>query len=160
MAKSYRYLLFIAACLLPLSPLQSATVYKCMDKDGTVHYTQHPVCDSPEKMSVSSSRPGGGAGISQPGEIKKEEGNQKKTAAEQKYKAAIAAKNKEITAKNKEIAKENCKRANQRLRSINHGGRLFEVTEDGERSYWDDTKRQAELAKAQEGINKWCVEAE
>lgn len=153
MAKFYRNLLFIAACLLPLSSLQSATVYKCTDKDGAVHYTEHPVCSSPEKMSLPSSRPGGGASITQPTSTRKEETDKKKTTAEQKYKALIAA-------KNTEIAKENCKRANQRLRRINFGGRLFEVTEDGERSYWDDTKRQVETTEAQEGVKKWCVEAE
>ena len=61
-----------------------------------------------------------------------------------------------IEKKNAEITQENCKRANQRLRTISAGGRMYDINDKGERVYWDDAKRDSELSDAQQSVDKWC----
>jgi len=130
--------------------VQAGKIYKWTDASGEVHYTQTPPPDQHvQEMDVKVNAPKAGANTS--GTAKQSDTKQKKDA-----KAPDAEGRAALEKKNEEARQENCKRANKRFRTINAGGRLYDVNEKGEREYWDDGKRASELDDAQKSVEKWC----
>lgn len=152
--KPYLALVILPLLLLIATSAHAGKIYKWTDKSGEVHYTQTPPPDMhSQEMKISPAAPQS----SEPSKTDSQktaakEKNGKTTAKGQAQKQAAVEK------KNEEIRKENCKRANKRFRTINAGGRLYDVNEKGERVYWDDDKRASELSDAQQSVEKWCNE--
>lgn len=152
--KPHYALVILPLLLLIAASAQAGKIYKWTDKSGEVHYTQTPPPDMhSQEMKVNAQAPQSSE-PSKPDSQKTADKskNGKTTAKEQAEKQAAVEK------KNEEIRKENCKRANKRFRTINAGGRLYDVNEKGERVYWDDDKRASELSDAQQSVEKWCNE--
>ena len=82
--------------------------------------------------------------------------NDEKTKAQEAVKVHNEKELAEVEKKNADIRKKNCGISKKRLAAINAGGRLYEVNEKGERSYWNDATRQAKMAEAQAQVNEWC----
>jgi hypothetical protein len=145
--------------LMTATAAQAGKIYKWTDPDGSVHYSQTPPPDHKVKeMNVAVPMPSSGSSSNasattnsgqKSGAGQKQAGN---TPANKKQAEKQAA----LEKKNEENRKENCKRANKRLRTINAGGRFYDVNEEGERVYWDDDKRASELSDAQKSVDEWC----
>lgn len=148
--------LFMATVLLISSnTVLAGKVYKWTDASGNTVYSQTPPPSKKDvkEMDVKASKPS----TSPPAAAKSDADPSKPVDKKQaEDKAAEDAANKEQLAKNEEIRKENCKRASTQLRTINDGGRIYEVNEQGERVYWDDETRKQKIEDAQKTVDEWC----
>jgi len=144
--------------LLALAFLPSAfagKVYKWVDENGNVQYSaQKPPSGSAQEMKVKS-KPSSSASESAPAAA---EDNQQSKENEEAEKVKVSSEKEaaEVEKKNAEIRKKNCSIAKRRAATIDQGGRLYEVDENGERHYWDDATRGAKMEEAQAQINEWC----
>lgn len=150
------FLLSVAVILI-LSGASSTTfagkIYKWVDANGKVHYGERPPSGKGKQMRVPGAASRGAAPAPKPSN---------KTEAANKFLESLAAERKEKneaagkSAKEKEISDKNCSNARKRVAGLKMGGRRYEVTEKGERSYLDEATIQSRLKKAQESVKKWC----
>ena len=146
--------LLILVLSVTASSLWAATVYKWVDAQGNVHYSQSPPQQiGAKEMDIRVRSP-----ILQepPRHVDGTPDSPAEAKEVAKKKKAESAKQAEVEKKNAEVRAKNCKTAKRRFATINQGGRLYEVDENGERQYWDDAQRQAKLASAQADVDKWC----
>lgn len=136
------------------SATQAGGIYKWVDKEGNVHYSQDPQHSGAQQMNIKVPKPstptetasnqGAPANAAEP-----QAGNGDKTEEQQALQEAAEK-------KQQEAEKKNCQIAMKRLATITAGGRIYEVDEQGERVYWDDNTRKAKLAEAQKDVEQWC----
>jgi hypothetical protein len=133
-----------------------AALNKWVDEDGKVHYSdQPPPANVKSEVLRSTTGTPEPAAASEPAAAKtivEREAELKKAQQAKKEAADKAA----LEQKEEEAMKANCLAYQQNLRALEEGMRLVDVDASGERSYVDDEERQRRIAKAQEGIAKWC----
>jgi len=147
--------LFLLICLAFIGPAAHAGgIYKWVDEQGNVHYSQDPQGQSAEELKLKipkTSSDDEGATKTEP---KAADDADKTQADDAKQKAE-----KQAAAQDQKEAKEkNCQISMKRLATITAGGRLYEVDEKGERHYWDDDTRKAKLEDAQKNVDQWCAQ--
>ncbi len=133
-------------------------VYKWVDPDGTVHYSDQPAPGATQEETLnirSGAAAGAGTGaqkapgpktyIEQDSEFRK-----RQVEAEEK-----AKKEQKALAEAKE-AQQNCERARSSLQSLQTGQRVTVYNEKGERAYLDDNARAQEIANTQKAVDFWC----
>jgi hypothetical protein len=144
----------------------SAQMYKWVDSDGKVQYSDKP---PPSNIKTEKLRDPARA-ASAPAASEGKGGTQKdaakaapKTAAEQdqafRKRQLDAAKAQQEEAKKQAGARdraENCKRANAALANLQIGGRQMRIDEKGERVFLDDQQIVQETAKAREEAAAAC----
>jgi len=141
-----------AAVFLPSA--FAGKVYKWVDENGNVQYSaQKPPSGSAQEMKVKS-KPSSSS-ESKPASAEDTQQAKENEEAE-KVKVSSEKEAAEVEKKNAEIRKKNCSVAKRRAATIDQGGRLYEVDENGERHYWDDATRGAKMQEAQAQINEWC----
>ncbi|NOX76732.1 MAG: DUF4124 domain-containing protein [Gammaproteobacteria bacterium] len=127
-------------------------IYKWVDEQGNTHYSQQRPSNRSTQMNIpsSSSRSAPAATSNS----RKEATNKllNAIAAERTAKAETKAKSK----KEAKRLRTNCSNARKRVASLEMGGRRFDVTEQGERRYLDDTEIKKRLAAALKLRSKWC----
>ena len=133
-------------------------VYKWVDSDGTVHYSDQPApATTPEQTlnirSGTTTGPDAGANkapanksyIEQDAEFRKRQVEaDEKRAKEQK--ALADAQNRQ----------KNCDMAMANMRALQSGQRITRTNDQGERYYLDDSQRQQDIATTQKSIDSWC----
>ena len=155
--------LLTLALLLAALPA-SAVLYKWVDQDGKVHYSDQPppdgakksgVVSAPARSTPSAAAPGGEAATSAP--------KGPKTAAEQemefrkrRLEAAEADAKRQQEAQAAEEKKRNCAQATNRLGALETGGRITKYGPDGETVYLSDAEITKELAEARKTADSWC----
>jgi hypothetical protein len=169
--------LFLAA--LPAS----AVMYKWVDQDGKVHYSDQPppsgakksgVMNAPSPGSPAGSKPDGDAAPATPADAApagakpaKEATNATpkapKTAAEQemefrkrRLEAAEAEARRQQDAQAAEDKKRNCAQATSRLTALEAGGRITKYGPSGETLYLSDSEIARELGDARKVADSWC----
>lgn len=148
-------ILLAIGALFVLPAAQAGGIYKWVDEQGNVHYSQDPQGHSAEEMKLKIHRSSTEEGESaektaQDDSAAQGEKNQGKDEAQTKAEKEASAQDQ------KEAKAKNCQIAMKRLAAINSGGRLYEVNEKGERNYWDDNTRKAKLEEAQKNVDQWC----
>jgi hypothetical protein len=131
--------------LLPLAA--AADMYKWVDKDGSVHYSQTPPAAAAERISVT---PPPTAGAADNG-LKKFSDNYDKQAKEQ------AKKDSEAAAKQQERSQK-CAQAKAQLDQLQNSPlhRLAQTDDSGNVSRMTPEQQQQLIAAAQENIGKNC----
>ncbi|NOZ53138.1 MAG: DUF4124 domain-containing protein [Gammaproteobacteria bacterium] len=132
----------------------ASNVYKWTDKDGNVHYSAKPESSTAQPFRINVAPPPSSndvldkaaSGIASQPDIASPSGNQSTTENNQA----------EVDANNTEIRKKNCDVIKKRLATIQRGGRLYELDDQGERHYWDDKTRLSKLDQTQSDLKKWC----
>jgi hypothetical protein len=160
-----RFSVVLALTLCAALPA-SAQMYKWVDSDGKVQYSDKP---PPSNIKAEKLRvPAGAANAPTTGEDKgaAQKGASKpapKTAAEQdqafRKRQLDAAKAQAEEAKRQAQAgdrAENCKRAKAALANFEIGGRVTRIDEKGERAYMDDQQIAQETAKARAEVAAAC----
>lgn len=144
--KRMAFVLFLAAVVQPAA----AGVYKWVDEEGRVHYGQRPpaVADQAEKMKLDKAPP------PDPYAAERRERMQRYIEAKDEERAEREKKKEEAQAKAEE-RKQECTRARKRM-ALFSGGRIYEIDENGQRSYMDDKQRAVEKKQAQAELDKWC----
>ena len=149
-----KLLLLIAIFLLCTTTASIAgKIYKWTDSEGNVHYGARPPTNQAKQIKVQkgpaySGKPAAKAGSSS---------DARKTLLdafdkERKDKADATAK----ASKEKAIRDKNCTAARKRVASLSIGGRIYDVSEKGERRYLEAEEIKKNLAEARKVVEKWC----
>ncbi|HSD61231.1 MAG TPA: DUF4124 domain-containing protein [Burkholderiales bacterium] len=154
---------WLTGLLLALAAPAYAQLYKWVDADGKVHYSDQPppaTAQKEQKLNIRTTPPESAApstegeapaakpaaGPTTPAE-REMEYRKRKVEEEQKQQKAEAE---------QKANQENCLNAQRRARSYQEEGRIFTVDEKGERVYMDDDARMRNLRDAQLEIAKYC----
>ena len=144
----------------------SAQMYKWVDSDGKVQYSDKP---PPSNIKTEKLRdPARAASVPAASEAKGAAPKDAakagpKTAAEQEQafrkrqlEAAKAQEDEERKQAQARDKAENCKRANAAVANLQAGGRPTRIDEKGERGYLDDQQIAQEIARAQQAAAAAC----
>ncbi len=127
-------------------------VYKWTDSEGNIHYGERPPTSQAREIDIPkappSSRNTAPAGNSLQETNKLLETLQKERQQKAEKKATAEKERKALEA--------NCSRSKRKLAGYRIGGRIYEVDEQGERSYLSDSDIQQRLEAAQKEVDKWC----
>ncbi|MGH8496057.1 MAG: DUF4124 domain-containing protein [Gammaproteobacteria bacterium] len=132
--------------------IAAADVYRWVDADGQVHYSDRPARNA-ERLDVES-RPTDAARIRDQQERAAaltaargvREGQESAQAAEQASAEADIAAQRAV----------NCETARQRLQTYDTAHRLYRPQEDGGREYLSDEELDAARADARLDVDEWC----
>jgi hypothetical protein len=144
-----RRFLWCAAALF-LATSAWAEIYKWVDKDGKVQYSDTPPPAGQAKQLNIQSAPAS-PGAAQPTFVEKEKESLKR-AADQKD----ASKKEEDSEKLAAQKEEACRNATAALRGLDMQIPIWRTDASGERSYLSDEQREAEKVKAQKSIDESC----
>lgn len=129
-------------------------VYRYVDKDGTVKYTDKPELLPAELLAKIRSQRTDNSVVADrvAADLKaRDEAAKTQSASEQ----SAAEKKKADAAKDADKANR-CLQARSRYASLNATGRVFTVDEKGERQYMDDKQLDQARAGAQKDMDTWC----
>ena len=133
---------------------QAGGIYKWVDEEGNVHYSQDPQHRAAQPMNIKvpkSSTTSEATSSQNKATTQTEPQSSDGGSAEEQSAIKEAA-----ARKQQEAEKKNCQVAMKRMATITAGGRIYEVDAQGERVYWDDNTRKAKLAEAQKDVDQWC----
>lgn len=136
--------------LLPL--VTQAAIYKWVDKDGEVHYSQQkPQNTKTEKIKVKTRAPEKSSTYSKPSLKQKEDEKQTSDKSTQ---------NKTDTNKKpKKSAKERadlCKQSQANLQALTSRGRVRQKDEDGNVTYMSEDQKQQRIKREQDRVKQNC----
>ena len=138
----------LLACALACTPVAFGQLYKSVDKDGRVTYTDQPPATTESKQLKINPGPSPAPPASAKDRIKEQEKG--KAASSEKAKAD------EEAAKRAKANEERCASARAQLRNLGEGGRFTALDAKGERYFLDEKQVEAERAKAQKAVDESC----
>ena len=137
----------IAVLALFLAPLASAQLYKWVDKDGKVHYSdQPPPAQASKQIKVDT-----GVSSTAPSAVARD-----KELEKGRQEAADAAKKKDEAERVAKQRAEECDKARSYLKGLEGGGRFVTFDEKGNRTFLEADQIAAEKAKAQKNVEEAC----
>ena len=158
----------VSSIVLALLATTSAygDVYKWVDPDGTVHYSDQPAPGTIKeeqtlgiKSGTSSSEAPGAEKAAPKSTGPKTYIDQDKEFRKRQMEAdEKRAKEQKALADAKE-RQQNCDRARSSLADLQSGQRIVRMNDKGERIYLDDNQRQQEMIAAQKSADSWCSPA-
>lgn len=140
-------LIIITVLLLALPGLTAAEMYKWVDANGQVHYSERP----PSAGNYESVKPLPAATEPEPAiesvnhDVKERNDSMAEEARKQQLEAA-----------NKEVRDINCRNARTRYSGFRRTGRVFTTDEAGNRHYYSDQERADEMAALEQVIEQNC----
>lgn len=138
----------VLACALACSSAAFGQLYKSIDKDGRVTYSdQPPPAVESKQLKVSPGPPPPPPAAAKAGDA---DPDKSRAAALEKAKAE------EEAARKAKFDEENCNRAKAYLRTVADGGRLSTVDAKGERILLDDKQIEEERIRAQKSVDEAC----
>ena len=146
------------------APAAQAQVYKCLDSNGKVVYSQNPCPPGmkPEAMSRGGIPPASAVAPAT-GAAEKASKSGPRTAAEleqdfRKRQQAEAKAAKQTDQKNAETQAKDaaCRNARQRLANFEIGGRFTQIDDKGERYYMEDAQIESEKTRARADVAQSC----
>lgn len=149
-----KLLLLIAISLLCTATLSMAgKIYKWTDSEGNVHYGTRPPNNQAKQIKVPKAPPYAGKPAAKSGSST----DARKTLLdafdkERKDKKEATAK----ADKEKAVSDKNCSNARKRVAGLSIGGRIYDITEQGERKYLEDNQIKSRLVEARKAVEKWC----
>ena len=146
--------LFIAVAILLATATVAAQVYKWVDKDGKVQYSDTPPPTSATKTEARKVDTSPAAASTSPPvkslQDRAKDYDKRKTDAAEKTKKA------ETDQKNADASAANCSNARGALKDLETGRPITRTSETGAREYLDDEARQAEMTRARKTIADFC----
>ena len=144
--------MFSLVCLLGISPMSHAKLYKWVDAEGNTHYTQSP---PPEGVTTEDVKLPASVNLDNKEAVKSFEEQQMKgqESTETKQKGEEDQKQQ---AERADLKKENCKKARAKLANVQSAGRIRSVDEEGNVIRATEDERQRRIMDAQGKIGKWC----
>jgi hypothetical protein len=147
MFRTIQLLIILSICI---GPSFAAGVYKWVDEEGNVHFGDRPQSEDAEQIKVPKSAPATQAPDAEERrqtqqrmlDIYQEDREKKKQA-----KAEEKRKRKAMEAR--------CVIARDRLKSFKNAV-LYDLEEDGKRSYYSEEKKQATIQQLEAQIKKYC----
>ena len=146
--------LFIAVAILLATATVAAQVYKWVDKDGKVQYSDTPPPASATKTEAKKiDTSPAAAAVAAPAKSLQD---RVKESDKRKADLAEKAKKTEADEKTAEINATNCTNARSAVRELETGRPLVRTTEAGTREYLSDEARQADLTNARKSVADFC----
>jgi hypothetical protein len=152
---------FAAAAILLATATVAAQVYKWVDKDGKVQYSDQPPPASagkadPKKLSDAPASGASASPASSPGKAAESPKDAEKRKKDQAKKEEDAAKKAADDARRAADDAENCRNARSALRDLESGRPLQRTDEKGDRYFVSDEQRQADIARTREIASTSC----
>jgi len=146
----YILLIFLAGILTSVYCLQVyADVYKWVDEQGEVHYSQFP----PENKKAETLKiPAGGEPEAERKSLERQLFEVEKIETQRKQELE----KKKQQADDQDLRKENCRRARAKLESLDTGTNILEIDQQGNAKRLKEEERQIRLKVAKNDIAKWC----
>lgn len=128
--------------LLLALPAAASEVFRWVDENGVVHYSDRPTREGAERLNVRTARP-----VEAPPQAR--------------VAAPAAGEEGELfgepdQAEMDELRRANCQAATDRLAQLLRSPRLFREGPDGSRRYLDDEEIAVVRAEAEELVEAWC----
>lgn len=129
----------------------SAAMYKWVDADGNIHYTQNmpphgaKVLQNPALQRPASSAP------AEPGKKASP-----KPASQQQETAATTPASTELTPEQEEQYREACERLKKNLALLMEPKRVFITTKEGNRHYLSDQEKEERIMRINDQIPRFC----
>lgn len=147
-------ILLTLICLLFYLAPANAQMYRWVDANGKVHYSDQPPADKP-KSSKTLDIP------KQPAAAPSAEANKSWQEKDLDYKkrqsaAADAEAKKKKEADEAKAKADNCDKAKKALKTFEDGGRIVTYDDKGNRTDMDDAQRAKGLADAKKAVSEWC----
>ena len=140
--------LIAIAFAIAFVPMAWGQLYKWVDKEGKVHYSDTPPSEQESKqINVPT---GGGTGAPPPA------AKQDKDAEKGRLDAKDAATKAEDDAKRAAYNQERCARARSYLKTLSDGGRIVKYDSKGERMILNDEQIESERVRAQKAMDEAC----
>lgn len=143
----------ITLCLLcATTGALAGKVYKWTDSEGNIHYGERPPGTQAKEVDIHKAPPS--SRNAPPAESSLQETTKllETLRKERQQKAE-----KKATAEKEHKAREaNCSYSKRRLTGYQIGGRIYEIDDQGERSYLSDSDIQQRLEATQKEVDKWC----
>ncbi len=140
--------ILVLACALAASTAAFGQLYKWVDKDGKVTYSdQPPPAQQSKQLNLSTGQPSAPvrSAVDKDKEIEKG-----RTEAREKAKVAAEKERKA------EVDEQNCKSARAYLKTVESGVRVSTVDDKGDQVILDDEQIAAERVKAQKAVAEAC----
>jgi len=143
-----RKIFFILSLITFFLSTATAAVYKWVDDQGNVHYSEQKPAQSPaEKIKIDKAPPPSSSSYKKPTLKTEEEGNNKGESTDN------------ANSKNADIAKqkqEMCAEARKDLELMQNTGRLRVKDKDGNVTYMTDEDKAARIKRNQDRVKEYC----
>lgn len=154
--------LLVLGSMLVFTAVASAQMYRWVDGDGKVHYSNTPppagakakTIIAPASPSAPAASPDAAAEDARKGPLTPAE--QEQALRKRQMDAQKAQEKAALARKDDEAKKENCTRAREALATFESGQRISRTNAQGERYYLEDDVRAAETDKARAAVSDWC----
>ncbi|HEX6829045.1 MAG TPA: DUF4124 domain-containing protein [Burkholderiales bacterium] len=146
-----------AALMLALSASVQAQLYKWVDSEGKIHYSDQPPpagANKEQKLNIKKAPTAPGA----PTDADNPAGPQTTAEKEMEYRKRKVEEEqaRQKTQSEEKQNQELCLNAQRRMRTYEDAGRIFIVDDKGEREYVDDESRERGMRQAQQDAAKYC----
>ena len=141
--------------VLAISPGQAAQVYKWIDENGKVHFSDRPPDDAATSAESVEIKVESGAGSSAASEVERRQLQKRLLEVferERKEKKEAKAKERE----EKQALAKRCNEARDQLRQLQDASFLYDVDDDGERIVYTDKQRESATSEFEKQIEKHC----
>lgn len=147
----YRIILVaLAVVLAGTVPAQAGDIYKTVDQNGNVIYSDTPPRDGNAERLETETRP---TDLSQVAAVNENLRASREALNDRQAEAQDQATRQADVAEQRAA---NCEVAKRRLDSAETAHRMYRETEDGEREYYSADEQDAYKAKAQADVAEWC----
>ncbi len=154
----------VVGLLLAFAAGASAQLYRWVDKDGRVRYSDTPPPPGVKGTTLqpapgAAAPPASAAGDAPAKDARKGPMTSTEQDAEFRKRQADTQKSREKeeqASRDAQARQDNCARAQETLGGLESGQRIARTNASGERYYVDDDQRAAEVAKARQAVSSWC----
>jgi hypothetical protein len=153
----------LAGLLLAVAATAPAQMYRWVDKDGRVRYSDQPppagikgTTLQPAPLNTVPSPAGDDAAAKDAKKGPLTPAEQEAEFRKRQMAAQKAREKDELGQKDAQAKQENCTRARQSLATFESGIRISRVGADGERYYLEDAQRNAEMEQARQQVSAAC----
>ncbi len=147
-----KILLALTVLLFYAAPA-AAEMYRWVDAQGKVHYSDQPPAEKPKSSKTLNipNQPVAPAAESSKSWQEKDLDYKKRQAT-----AAETETKKKKEADDVKAKIENCGKAKKSLIALEDGGKISTYDEKGNHSFIDDAQRAKAMADAKKSVNEWC----
>ena len=129
-----------------------ADVYKTVDAQGNVVYSDHPISSASQPITLQVTAPN----AQEAARLTKEQALQSAQTTQEMKQTQQAAADQQKQAAQEAAQKQRCDAARSRYATFAAGGRLFKTDEQGNRVYYSDDEIEAERLAAKAAMDSSC----
>lgn len=144
---NWRHLFLSLLLGLVLSGPAWGDIYKNVDSNGEVHYSDSPLPDA-KKLDLPPPPAADHAGPSL--------ADQERAFRQRRVDREEAEKKQQQQQAKAKRERDNCRAARDNLRTLQQGSRIYRYDAEGKRVYLDDQARRKAIGEAQRNIRSWC----